>query len=107
MQHLPWTGSEKKIARRAFEEALEARLAKLMADFKARAAAVARPAEMWDVEQYLREQRQEIDQLFDYRYSQLPLVFGRLIRSGELNEERLSGLSEEKLEIVRRIASWQ
>ena len=62
---------------------------------------------MWDVEEYLREQRQEIDQIFDYRYSQLLLVFGRLIRSGELNERRLSGLSEEKLEIVRRIASRQ
>jgi hypothetical protein len=76
-------------------------------DFKAKAATVTRPVEMWDVEEYLREQRQEIDQIFDYRYSQLLLVFGRLIRSGELNERRLSGLSEEKLEIVRRIASRQ
>jgi hypothetical protein len=105
MHHIHWTGSEKKIARRAFEEALEARFAKLIAAFKAKAAAVATPADMWDVGDFLREQRREIDQTFDYRYSQLPLVFGRLVRTGELDEARLSGLSEEKLEIIRRIAS--
>ena len=36
MHHIHWTGTEKKIARRAFEEALEARLAKLMAISKRR-----------------------------------------------------------------------
>jgi hypothetical protein len=50
---------------------------------------------------YLRQQRKEIDETFDYRYSQLPFVFARLIRQGHLDESLLVGLSEEKREIIR------
>jgi hypothetical protein len=100
---LKWSASEKKIARRAYEAALEAALAKIMAECKAKAAAAATPDEIWAVEDYLRRQRLKIDETFDYRYSQLPLVFARLIREGHLDEARLNGLSEEKLEIIRDI----
>lgn len=106
MHHLKWTGSEKKIARRTYDDALDATLAEVMADFKARAAAVTTPAELWAVEDYLRDQRREINELFDYRYSQLPLVFGRLIGKGRLDIAQLNGLSEEKLEIIRRFLTW-
>jgi hypothetical protein len=50
-------------------------------------------------------QRDEIDQMFDYRYSQLPLVFAQLIRNGYLDEAELSGLAEEKLDLIRRMLS--
>ncbi len=101
MHDLKWSGSEKKIARRAFEAALESALAGIMAEFKVKAAAAATPSEMWAIEDYLRRRRREIDEIFDYRYSQLPLVFSRLIREGYLDEARLTGLSEEKLETIR------
>jgi hypothetical protein len=97
--------SEKKIARSAFDAALESALAKVMAEFKRRAEAATTPSDMWEIERYLREQRREIDETFDYRYSQLPLVFARLIRAGHLDERRLGGLSEEKLEIIRSFLS--
>jgi hypothetical protein len=42
-----------------------------------------------------------IDSLFDYRYSQLPLVFGKLVHKGSLGLEDLEGLEEEKLAYVR------
>ena len=42
-----WSPSEKKIARAAFETALEAALAKAMAEFKRKANAVSTPSEMW------------------------------------------------------------
>jgi hypothetical protein len=90
---LKWSPSEKKIARRAFDTALESALAKVMADFKRKANAATTPSEMWEIEDYLRQQRREIDETFDYRYSQLPLVFARLIREGHLDESRLAGLS--------------
>lgn len=106
MYALKWTDSEKKIARRAYEQARELALATVLADFKAKAAAASTPAEMWDIEDYLREQRRKIDELFDYRYSQLPLVFARIIREGLLDEGQLSGLSEEKLDILRRLLSF-
>lgn len=46
MHDLKWSAAEKKLARRVFEAALTAELAEIMADFKARAAAVAHPHEM-------------------------------------------------------------
>lgn len=106
MFNLEWSPAEKKIARAAFDAALEAALAKVMAEFKSRAAAVATPSEMWEIENYLREQRREIDETFDYRYSRLPLVFARLVREGHLDESRLAGLAEEKREIIRSFPSF-
>ncbi len=80
---LNWSPSEKKVARRAYDAALEAALASVMAEFKGKASAVTLPSEMWQIEDYLRGQRREIDEMFDYRYSQLPLSllasFGRAI----------------------------
>jgi hypothetical protein len=102
---LRWSPSEKKIARSAFEAALESALARVMAEFKRRAEAATTPFEMWEIESYLREQRREIDGAFDYRYSQLPFVFARLIHAGYLDENRLGGLSEEKLKISRSCLS--
>lgn len=100
MFDLKWSSREKKIARRAYETALDLALAKALAEFKAKAAAVQTPSEMWDIEDLLRDRRRHIDDMFDYRYSVLPLVFARLVREGLLDIERLAGLSEEKLEII-------
>ena len=100
-----WSGSEKKIARRAFDTALESALAKIMAEFKAKAAAAMSPSDMWDIEDWLRLRRREVDELFDYRYSVLTLVLGRLIAEGLLDEGQLVGLAEEKLVQIRRDAS--
>jgi hypothetical protein len=99
-----WSASEKKVARGAFDGALEAAIAKVMSEFKRRASAAVSASDMWAIEDYLREARKEIAGMFDYRYSQLPLVFGWAIREGYLEEERLAGLSEEKLKVIRSIA---
>ncbi|MGQ0684564.1 hypothetical protein [Bradyrhizobium sp.] len=101
-----WSPAEKKIARRAFDQALQAALGRVMAEFKARASAASTSSQMWEIEDYLRRQRREIDEMFDYRYSQLIFVFARLIREGFLDENLLAGLSEEKRELVRSILSY-
>ena len=101
-----WSPAEKKVARRAFDQALQAALGRVMAEFKARASAASTPSEMWEIEDYLRRQRREIDEMFDYRYSQLILVFARLIREGYLDENLLDGLSEEKRDLVRSILAY-
>ena len=105
MHDLKWSASEKKIARRAYEAALESTLAEIMTEFKAKAGAATTPSEMWAIEDYLRRRRREVDEIFDYRYSQLLLVFARLIDQGHLDEARLTGLAEEKLEIIRYLLS--
>lgn len=105
MHDVKWSESEKKLARRVFEAGLAAELAEVMAELKARAAAAAAPDDLWDIEDYLHRTRREIDQKYDYRYSQLSFVFGRLLREGRIQEADLAGLSEDKLSSIRRIAS--
>ncbi|WP_136616308.1 MULTISPECIES: hypothetical protein [Mesorhizobium] len=97
-----WSASEKKLARHAFDTAFEVALAKTMAEFKSKAIAVAVPSEMWELEDYLRERRREIDRTFDYRYSQLLYVSAGLIRAGYLDEGLLAGLSQDKRDAIRR-----
>lgn len=66
-----WSVSEKKVARRAFDEALATVLAEIMAEMKARAAAATTWQDMWAIEDYLRDSRRAVTNLFDYRYSRL------------------------------------
>lgn len=100
-----WSALEKRIARRVFEAALKRELADIMAEFKRRAATAKEPEDMWSVEQFLATARRDIDSKYDYRYSQLELVFGRLLREGRIGEGDLQGLSEDKLAYIRRVAS--
>ena len=97
-----WSHAEKRLARELFERALQAELSETVAEFKARAAAVTSPEEMWDLRGFLANRQREIDEKYDYRYSQLLSVFSRLIREGRLREEEVAGLSEEKLSLIKR-----
>ena len=60
----------------------------------------------WDLEHYLTEHRTEIDRKYDYRYSQLTHVFGRLLYEGRVSEEELRGLCEDKLKSIRSLAHF-
>jgi hypothetical protein len=103
MDNLKWSESEKKLSRRVFEAALEAELSEILAEFKSKAAAAATAEAMWALEEYLAQKRREVDGKYDYRYSQLLFVFGRLVREGRLQEEQLSGLAPEKLSCIQRM----
>jgi len=100
-----WSDREKKIARRVFEAALHRELAEVMAEFKFRAAGAKEPEDMWAVQEYIAQARRDIDSKYDYRYSQLDLVFGRLLRERRIEELELKGLAEEKLAYIRHVAS--
>jgi hypothetical protein len=102
---LKWSASEKKTARSAFDTALAAELAELIVEFKRRAAAASSAEDLWLIQEYLHRRRFEINEKYDYRYSQLPLVFGKLVREGRVRESQLIGLAEDKLSIIRHIAS--
>ena len=105
MTGVAWSESEKRIARRVFEAALQRELAGVMVEFKEQAAGSKRPEDMWAVQEYLARTQLEIDAKYDFRYSQLELVFGRLLREKRIEEEDLQGLSEDKLDRMRRVAS--
>jgi Photoprotection regulator fluorescence recovery protein len=102
---LTWSPAEKNAARKAYDAALESALGKIVAEFKKRAAAAATAAEVWEIEDYLRVQRREIDDMFDFRYSRLPGVFALLIRAGHLEQGLLDGLSDDKREIIRSLVA--
>jgi hypothetical protein len=96
-----WKDSEKKLARKVFDAALQRELAEVMGEFKARAANVRIPEEMWTLEDFLARSRRAIDAKYDFRYSQLLRVFGVLVREKRVPEEELAGLSAEKLDFIR------
>jgi hypothetical protein len=103
MEHMSWSASEKRQARAVFERAAEQESRELLAAFKTRAAAAESLEELWSLRQDLEKSEREFQAKYDYRYSQLLLVFGRLVREGRVQERELDTLAEEKLAVIRRI----
>jgi Photoprotection regulator fluorescence recovery protein len=101
-----WSKSEKAIARIAYDAALKRELQDVMRKTKQMANQIKEPADVWELEHYLTERRKEIDRKYDYRYSQLTEVFGRLLYEGRVREEELSGLREDKLKPIRSLAKF-
>jgi hypothetical protein len=101
-----WSKSEKAIARTAFDAALRRELRDVMQKTKQMANQIKEPADAWELEHYLTERRKEIDRKYDYRYSQLTQVFGRLLYEKRLREEELRGLREDKLKSIHSFAKF-
>jgi hypothetical protein len=101
-----WSKSEKAIARTAFDAALKRELRDVMHKIKQMANQIKEPADVWELEHYLTERREEINRKYDYRYSQLRHVFGRLLYEGRISEEELRGLQEDKLKSIRSGATF-
>ena len=53
----------------------------------------------------LQEREKEINNIYDYRYSQLIIVFGILIKRRFLKIDELDGLSDDKIEQIKKIRS--
>jgi hypothetical protein len=82
-----WSRSEKAIARTAFDAALGRELHEVIQQAKKMASQIQQSSDLWDLEHYLTQRRKEIDRKYDYRYSQLTQVFGRLLYEKRLREE--------------------
>jgi hypothetical protein len=80
MREFKWSSSEKTIARKVFDHALNDELQQLVREAKARAAVIDEVSELWKLERWLAESRLEIDRKYDYRYSVLPIVFAELLK---------------------------
>ena len=101
-----WSKSERLIARTAFDAALGRELYEVIQEVKKMASQIQQSSDLWDLESYLTQRRKEIDGKYDYRYSRLTHVFGRLLRENRLREEELRGLREDKLEAIRSCAEF-
>ena len=108
MQDLHWSQFEKTVARAAFDVALAREVAAIRREVEALLQRSADAAEIWSVHDFLSEKRREVERKYDYRYSVLISVFGRLLHEGWIRETDLAGLSAEKLELIQRsAASWR
>jgi len=101
-----WSKSEKTIARTAFDAALKKEIQQVIEEAKQKANHIKQPRELWDLEYYLTERRKEIDRKYDYRYSQLTHLIGRLLYEGRVSEEDLRGLRDDKLKSIRSFAKF-
>jgi Photoprotection regulator fluorescence recovery protein len=101
-----WSRSEKAIARKAFDAALKRELHEVIQEAKQMASRIQQPSDLWDLEHYLTGRRKQIDRKYDYRYSQLTLVFGKLLCESRLGEEELRGLRGAKLKSIRSYARF-
>src|SRR5258708_3071416 len=101
-----WSRSEKTVARIAFDAALGRELHEVIQQAKKMASKIQQSSDLWDLEHYLTQRRKEIDRKYDYRYSQLTQVFGKLLYEKRLREEELRGLQEDKLNLIRSVAQF-
>ena len=103
MNHLKWSKIEKKIAREAFDKAYELECSYVAGRILERANQIKKPDDIWRLHDFLTEKRKEVDEKYDYRYSVLELVFGRLIKDGWLDFADLEGLNEEKIGRIKSL----
>ena len=101
-----WSKSEKALARKAFDAALGRELHEVIQETQRMASQIKQSSDLWDLEHYLTERRKEINRKYDYRYSQLTHVFGKLLYEKRLHEEDLRGLGEDKLKSIRSAAEF-
>lgn len=103
---MTWSRSEKAIARQAFDAALKRELHELIQEAKEIASQIKQPSDLWELQEYLSQRRKEIDHKYNYRYSHLTQVLGRLLYEARVSEEELRGFSDDKLETIRSFARF-
>ena len=101
-----WSPTEKKLARIAFDKAFERQCTAITQEARRMLETTTAPSDIFRVEEYLTEQRRIVDGLYDYRYSRLLEVLGRLLSDGWLKEGDLQGLRPEKIAKIKHHASF-
>jgi hypothetical protein len=108
MFDLKWSPDEKKVAHRAFDAALVRERMAIRRHVEALLRDTDDGTVIWAIRDYLNEVARDIDYKFDFRYSVLINVFGRLVAEGALAMDELVGLGEDKLAMIEeRAAVWR
>jgi hypothetical protein len=104
-----WSKKEKEIARKIFDQAHDRELNYIIDKIRKDISniKISEKYRIWKIHDYLSEKRKEIDFKYDYRYSVLIMVFGRLFEEGFIVENDLTGLSEEKINKIKSIAEFR
>ena len=105
-RQLMWSKSERTIARSAFDHALNQELQEVIQQAKRMASEIKQASQLWDLEEYLKQRRKEINRKYEYRASRLITVFGTLLHEGLITAHDLRGLQDDKLGAIRRDADF-
>ncbi len=102
IRYLKWSTREKKIARAAYDKGYKREMEQIQGAIYEIAKNFKDKNDAWRLHDYLTQKRREVDRKYDYRYSVLIFVLGRLLREGLISDEDLEGLSEDKIARIRR-----
>lgn len=100
-----WSKKEKAIARAAFDKAYEKECGRIIGKLKEKSLKLSEPRDVWELHDYLSEIRKEINEKYDYRYSVLLMVFAHLLKQEWLTIDDLDGLSADKLDRIKSLAT--
>ena len=103
MNGFKWSKAEKIIAKDAFNNAYQRECNNIIKEIKEYK--LKKPEDIWSLSKMLKEREKEINNIYDYRYSQLIFVFGILIKRGFLSIDELDGLSDDKIEQIKKLMS--
>lgn len=101
-----WSPTEKKIAHQAFDAAHEREITAVIEALRSKVARMNAPRDLWQIEDFLREKREEFDRKYDFRYSVLLQVFAVLHGQGLLTEADLEGLMPDKIESIKHTSAF-
>lgn len=95
-----WSRSERAIACAIFDAALKRELQDVMQ----MANQIKEPTDVWELERYLTQRRNDILHNYDFRCSRQAQVLGTLLAEGRITDEDLRGLREDKRKAIRSCA---
>jgi hypothetical protein len=102
MNEINWSKSERVIARRAFDTAHKRECDTIITKLKEMIVKTKEPVHIWQIYDYLTEQKENIDEKYVYRYSILTLIFARLLSEGWLKKSDLEGLGDDKIKEIKK-----
>ena len=105
MRYFDWSNTEKILARQAYDRAYERECTKIKEKVHGMLSRTEDPKEIWKIDDYLRKNRRDMDSKYDYRYSILIVVFGKLMKEGLILDSDIDKLSKDKIDAIKRIAS--
>jgi hypothetical protein len=100
-----WTNEEKKVARKAFDNAYQREMDEIKSLLLNKVPFMKTNADLWAIEDSFSEKRKVVDSKYDYRYSQLIIVFSRLLSEGYLIEEDIAELNEDKRGLIKKLST--
>ena len=104
MNEISWSKKEKGIARHIFKRAYERECIELINKVKDLAGMIETPEDMWELHDFLSEKRKETDGKYDYRFSVMIFVLGRLLSEGWITFDDFEGLTNDKIEKIKEFA---